>query len=557
MVVDEKTVERIAQARREAGTWSPGVPDKLALEQAAAEAAAGADKPIIDLSDDCELHERESVAFDALAAWNAKGANGMPAFYNRARMAMSVVDGGKDGWLAQAVGRYQMRTALSEAASWQKYDGRRKAAVNVDPPMDYANSALEQAYTRFPSLTHICPHPVLVKGDGGWALRTERGYKDGVLITRGVERGELMDLDSAKALLSDLTHDLPFAGAADYAGWLACAMSAIIKPGVELAPMAVFLKPQRGTGGTLAMGTACAVGAGGKQKMIPPPTGGFVEENKAIFAALIEGRPYLPYENVVNLFGGASLSYALTAPDQTFTQRLLGVSEMRTVHMSSVFAMSSNGVRQTADMMRRSYPIHLARGESRPDNWAPAGGWRHPDIVGAAARREYHLAVVSLIAAWIESGAKDGDCEKIGSFEAWSGVVSGVLENAGIRGFLDGRAKWVGEHDQDQTGWDGIVWHWIDADGGYPIERTAAMLETMLTADGAPDLPFTLKDGDANKRTRVQQIGRRFADNTMRVVRIEDGTSWRIVRRVRRGNRAYYSLEKVYAAQTEGAGEAW
>ena len=507
--------------------------------------------PLIVLNDvdaDYTIHRR--AMDEGIAAWNSD-ADGIPKIYSRAGTTMFVDPSGA----ASEMSDFHMRDALAEACIWKRVvkDGWKGAI----PPLEYCKAQVVVGHERLPALDSISPHPILVKDGGAYALRMERGYSGGRLITDGLELAELMHVSDAVALLKDLFHDIPFASGidgGDFASLLAFALSPVVKPAVNTTPVAVFVKPQKGTGGTLAMETACAIALGAPVDLIAPPTGKYEEENKQVFAELIKGKPFMPYDNVVASFGGAMLAAAITASSQTITQRVLGKSEMRTVKIASVVGVSSNGVRLTPDMLRRSYPISLTRAVSRPDTWRPERGWRHPNLKRKAVEPQYRAALISLVHHWIECGAVLGETEPIGGFEDWAGVVSGILAHAGIGGFLAGRSDWIGKHDVEQVGWGGVVSLWVKMDGGAPRERTAAELETMLTQDDAPDLPFALRDGDANKGSRTRAIGGHISKAENSVVAIDDGTSWRIGKRIGGGNKAYYSLVNFDAGMWTDAG---
>ncbi|MBB5277741.1 hypothetical protein HNR26_003830 [Rhizobium rosettiformans] len=85
-------------------------------------------------------------------------------------------------------------------------------------------------------------------------------------------------------------------------------------------------------------------------------------------------------------------------------------------------------------------PIYImpevARPELRTDFY-------HADLVGWT--REYRSELIwslcVLIRNWVAKGMPDGS-KKLGSFEDWARVTGGILEAAGIGGFLENLASW-------------------------------------------------------------------------------------------------------------------
>ncbi len=74
-------------------------------------------------------------------------------------------------------------------------------------------------------------------------------------------------------------------------------------------------------------------------------------------------------------------------------------------------------------------PMSNARGS--------AAGFRHPDLNTwvRANRARLVAACLTLCQAWIAAGRPRGQ-RSIGSYENWAGVIGGILETAGIDGFL-------------------------------------------------------------------------------------------------------------------------
>ena len=68
------------------------------------------------------------------------------------------------------------------------------------------------------------------------------------------------------------------------------------------------------------------------------------------------------------------------------------------------------------------------------------GGVRHPELLGFVRENRPRIvsAGLTLCRAWFVAGCPDGTGgrQPFGKFEAWERVISGVLANAGVSGFL-------------------------------------------------------------------------------------------------------------------------
>jgi putative DNA primase/helicase len=100
------------------------------------------------------------------------------------------------------------------------------------------------------------------------------------------------------------------------------------------------------------------------------------------------------------------------------------------------------------EMTRRSVRIHLDSGLEYPEEGRK---FRHPDLLAWARSRRGELiwAALILARAWIAAGRPPAP-RKLGGFESWSEVIGGILENAGVDGFL-GNLEELREAGQDTS----------------------------------------------------------------------------------------------------------
>jgi hypothetical protein len=102
------------------------------------------------------------------------------------------------------------------------------------------------------------------------------------------------------------------------------------------------------------------------------------ERRKALLAYLGEGVPLIVWDNIPR--GAAiscpSIEKALTA--ETYTDRILGESESRTVPATAVHIFTGNNIAARGDLASRSLSVRLAVDRPDPENRTFA----HPDPLG-------------------------------------------------------------------------------------------------------------------------------------------------------------------------------
>ena len=103
------------------------------------------------------------------------------------------------------------------------------------------------------------------------------------------------------------------------------------------------------------------------------------------------------------------------------------------------------------------------------------------------------------MANWLARGAQPFTERTLGSFEVWARVIGGVLRDAGIEGFLQGRRRMHGEADRDSASWAAFFEAWWREYGDRPM--TAG--ELLAVAEDA--LPEVI--GNGSDRSRSTRLG--------------------------------------------------
>ena len=155
------------------------------------------------------------------------------------------------------------------------------------------------------------------------------------------------------------------------------------------------------------------------------------------------------------------MAAALTAP--FWEDRVLGQSEMTRLPIRCLWIATGNNPEFSNEMARRLVRIRLDANVEQP--WQ-RGGFRHPDLMVwiRANRGRIVAACLTLCQAWIAAGKPHGT-RTIGSYESWAQVVGGVLDTAGIPGFLGNLEEMMAASDSEGAGWSAFIAAWWDRFG--------------------------------------------------------------------------------------------
>ena len=142
----------------------------------------------------------------------------------------------------------------------------------------------------------------------------------------------------------------------------------------------------------------------------------------------------------------------------------------------AVWIATGNNIQIGGDIARRAIWVRLDAAQARP--WTRTG-FRHPDILGWI--RENHDSVIAYLLimarAWVLAGRPQGSA-KVGGFNEWAEVISGILEFAGVKDFMGNASQLYDQMDQDVQQWDAFLGEWSVIHGDNPIN--AGVLETSL-----------------------------------------------------------------------------
>lgn len=401
-----------------------------------------------------------------------------------------------------------------------------------------------QRYDAFPDLEQVVRSP-FVRTDGTVCLRNGYDPTSASFVMMDPELVERLrvpdeptveDVQAAvKLLLDDWLVDFPFPERSDRAHILALILTPFVRQYADVVPLAVLdgNGPSAGKGLLADLFSRLVLGSPFEPDPLPADN---EEVRKQITATMVDGHPLAIWDEAHTLEGKA-LAQLLTAP--VWRDRRLGSTEKLRIPNRVTFAALGNNVRVEGDIARRAYRIRIRPLMDRPED-RDYRAFRHPDIKGWTDehRAELLSAVLVLVRSWVVAGRPEGRSD-MGSFERWSKTVGGILEHAGIEGFLEGTREWARQSNTSGDDWDEHLGWLARKFAGRPFRTSEAAVELSREGLDAP-LPgprhLAAPEGTAVYSKALGEfyrgkVDRRFGHLELVAATMKDGYKrWEIIR---------------------------
>jgi hypothetical protein len=384
----------------------------------------------------------------------------------------------------------------------------------------------------YPPLIGLTECPV-VRPDGG--IVTTPGYEPGTRLVYIAQEGCVVppvaaqpgpdEVAAAVGLIDELLCDFPFDSDASRANAIALLLEPLLRPAIAgPVPLALIDAISFGTGKSLLCEVLALLATGHPAAMSTAP-GSEDEMRKRITAMLLAGTVFVFIDNVVGHLRSESLAAAITST--TWKDRLLGRTEMLELPQRAIWVATGNNLQVRGDLPRRCFWIRLDAKVTRP--WL-RDGFRHENLTGWVAEHRGRLlhALLTLCRAWWAAGCPPAETRPLGTFERWTSVTAGVLEHAGIAGFLGNLERMYEEVDAEADQWEGFLEAWRET---FAEAVTTAEVRRKLDYSGnalaqaAPDDVITALDGFASgavvrlSKVFTARLGQRFGPENLRLER--------------------------------------
>lgn len=352
----------------------------------------------------------------------------------------------------------------------------------VEPFKPIVTFMVGNARTPYPILDRITHVPVF--GPDG-SLRWEKGYDEAlqVYVCPNFEPRPVPDVVDAEDVnealwwLEEALRDFPFSDTFDGSDTLPVKLDEVDGDGFRVPNMergvssrtnafAMILQPfvrsmidgpcpayhidksSPGTGAGYLVDVAYVV-AEGTRAVAQTMSESNEEFRKNITATIREGASIIFVDNINRRVDSGDLASALTAG--VWRDRILGESRVTTIPIKAMWILAGNNLSFSHELMRRNVPIRLDAAVPNPTRDRGRKDFKHfplqPWLFENRADLVWACHVV--VRNWIQKGMQWGS-KTMHSFDAWAGVMSGIMESAGLPGFLDNVDRYLGEKDEDE-----------------------------------------------------------------------------------------------------------
>jgi hypothetical protein len=274
--------------------------------------------------------------------------------------------------------------------------------------------------------------------------------------------------------------DFPFSSDIHCAAWLATALTPFARYAIDgPAPMFFIDANIRGCGKSLLADATGIITTGRPMSRMTMPREDS-EVRKRITAIAIAGEQIILLDNVTGNFGSQSLDAAITA--RTWSDRILGSSEMTTLPLYVTWHGTGNNVQFQADTARRVCHIRLESPEENPEE---RSGFSHPDLLVyvRSERPRLAAAAVTILAAYWQAGRPDMGLKPWGSFEAWSDLVRQAVVWAGLPDPGETRLELRTQADREAIVLNQLMTGWLEID---PAGRGLTVVQAMKFLNDFP-----------------------------------------------------------------------
>jgi hypothetical protein len=432
-------------------------------------------RAVIKLCGDLIRNEEEVLA--AVYAYNSP-----PIIYQRGGSLCRIKQVSEDRYKIEDQSDYALRNEISRAATFQRFKPKKKnpeesdeepegkwQIIACEPPMSLVRGIMALDSWSVPRINGIISAPA-VRPDGsllldpGYDEATGMFYRpDPALSVTIIPESPTKDdaIEAAKFFFDEALHDFPFVddSGASKAGALAAFLTPIIRPMIKGGvPMALIDKPAPGTGASLLLDLISIVAMGSPMAALSVP-GDEEEWRKLITSVMRDGAALAALDNIASDLKADALSRALTST--IWEDRTLGKPDAAEYAHRACWYANGNNLALSGDLPRRSHLIQLDAKVEKP--WTRTK-FRHANIKTWVTENRGALlaSLLTMARAWVIAGRPNGCKAIIGGFDEWVQIVGGILDYAGVPGFLDNLPKLYEEVDVGSDEWADFLAAWKD-----------------------------------------------------------------------------------------------
>ncbi|HWQ32559.1 MAG TPA: hypothetical protein VNQ79_06730 [Blastocatellia bacterium] len=481
---------------------------QMTLETASSETespepALSDELPVIDVS----VKDLAKLTAQAWAALEQR--NDPPFIFLRAGLPVRLEHDDTGNLITRELDKDRMKHELARAAQWKLNASHPRRARQSKPPNDVVADVLATPEMPLPRLSRIVQAPVFAP-DGN--LQTTPGYHPAsrnyyqpasdfrCLPVPDAPTED--DVERAWRWIDELLCDFPFATEADRTNAVALLLLPFVRDMIRGAtPLHLIEASTPRTGKSLLASVLLYPGCGDQVALMPAARDDD-DWNKNLVSAFRRGKPAIQIDNVNYFLDSASLCIALT--EARYEGRILGKSELIDQPITNIWVMTANNPAMTGEIAGRTVRIRLIPGTDAP---AEREGFRHPDLRQWVAEHRAELvnAAHILIQNWIARGRPLPKVRPVGSFEAWTRTIGGILEASAAKDFLANYTEFQNAANGERSAWRSFCENWWKSHGDDSV-RVKDLVQVADQIDG-----FDLRG--ESERSQAKSLGKQLNKN--------------------------------------------
>lgn len=350
----------------------------------------------------------------------------------------------RGGMLCEIVRNERTTIFDLETARIQDLMSRSSKFVRVDPERGYVEQAApmpvaqilhaRRTHENVRVLESVTTAPIFL-ADG--SILSEAGYNAAARVYLDPSVSVFVDDEPthddavfAIARLYDVVDQFKFLTPADFASWLACLLSPLVKSATNnaVSPLFCVSAASPGAGKSLLINVICRIITGGdaENRSYTPRDPG--EWTKKITSFVRAASPVSVLDNVNGVVGDETLDRLITS--SVWSDRILGATNAPALPNVSTWIATGNNIEPHLDTVRRAAMVRIDVDSERP---AERSGWKYDPLLEHVSEHRSQLlsAALTLLRAYHVAGRPPQRLPAWGSFEVWSALVRGALVWAG------------------------------------------------------------------------------------------------------------------------------
>jgi len=475
-------------------------------------------------------------------AWSAVYVANEPPRIFRNKTGILRINPGEVGW--DLLDSKSARHEFARIADWVRPSS--KGLTPADPQQMVIDDLLETINPPLPYLKKVTTIPVITS-DG--RLVSAFGYDADSQIYR-VRSLDLSRLDlgeksrfkdapeAASFILDDCLHDFPLATKQDKAHALALMLHDFAR-NLFTGPSPFFLldKPIHGSGATLLATVLCYPSMGSS---VPTKVFSNNEEEvrKQITSHLMSGGgPYL-FDNLPDDRKIDSDVLASVVTSTIYSDRALGTNNDVKLENLGPWIATGNNPDFSGQLKRR-----VIRARLIPDTDEPylRENFLHNPLMKWVQENRADLvdACLTIVMSWINAGRPVWHGQPLGSFEEFSKVMGGILQNAGVEGFMTDMDYQKDSVNSDTEQVRDLIQEW------WKTNQNANLTATQIVEiANVADLDIQDKWFDIKPRAQVSNAGKLLKSLLDRHFTIETPSGRKNIQLILGGTKHTYRLKE-------------